>query len=70
MYEEICIDSDTCTAKVGDKIRVINPKSLLNSLKGEIVTVTGVEFEGGEYLYTFSHNGRTIRWCDWRFERV
>ena len=72
MYEEICIDSDTCTAKVGDKVRVINPKPLLKYLKGEIVTLTGVEFEPvtGEYLYTFSHNGHTVRWYDWRFERV
>ena len=70
MYEEICIDSDTCTANVGDKVRIVNPKSTSGYLKGEIVTVTGVEFEGGECLYTFSHNGRTIHWYDWRFERV
>ena len=70
MYEEICIDSDTCTDNVGDKVRIVNPKSTLGYLEGEIVTVTGVEFGGGECLYTFSHNGRPIHWCDWRFEIV
>ena len=70
MYEEICIDSDTCTANVGDKVRIVNPKSTLGYLKGEIVTVTGVEFDEDESIYAFSHNGRTIHWYDWRFERV
>lgn len=73
MYEEICIDSDTCTAKVGDKVRIVKSSSLyFSSMIGEIVEVAKISspFNPDVTFYAFYYKGTRFNWHDWRFERV